>query len=601
MNRYKDLVHEWEVWNEPDAHISATDYADFFVRTADDIRSIDPSAKILALALAGIGNTTYVDTFLDRVQQLGKLSTIDEITIHGYPTNPDSSYGSYANLRNVIANYSGTIKLRQGESGAPSTYGTAGALSGWTATELKQTKWDLRRMLRDLGVDAESSAFTIMDFYIPGTGWNTKGLIQSYGDKTAAYAKPAYFAIQNLTSIFDDSLQRIAGYSYSRSGSSAAIQVFGYEHAASSQQIVAIWKSGAAPSDDNTATAMNFTFNNGHFTDPVYVNLLDGKVYDIPSANWSQSGSAYTFTDVPVPDAPILIADKSLVDTTSAAPGAFSLTSPGNGTNNIASLPEFSWTASANAGSYRLTVARDAQFSDLILDRPGIVPTSNRPVLDLTSSATYYWRVTAENGNGKNTSSSFSFTTSGTYNELVSDDFNADTTDAAPSGWTVSGTGGAIAVKEVPSSADKSMRIADTSASADIDASRSFAPQFHTLAVEFDARADQTNQLIRLGYLQSGTTQVVSVYFRPDGTIRYYDGSAITTLQTYSANTWYHFKLLADPSTGKFDIYIDNMTTPAVSQADFRAPVSSIDSIHFGTNEANTGKGYIDNVNVYKP
>ncbi len=308
--RYQNDVDEWEIWNEPDGHVNATDYADFFVRTAEIIRSVQPSSKIYALALANT-NLTYVNTFLTRVQQLNKLDLITAITYHKYTARPESHYSAVQNLRDTIADYSSTITVRQGENGAPSQKGGFGALSGGDWTELKQAKWDLRRLLGDLGRDIPSNCFTIIDLKY-STGWNSKGLLKANTDKTVAYAKPAYYAVQNLTAIFDDTLTRIPNYSYT-DNTSSELQLFAYGKNGTNKQVVTLWLSGAEPSDSNGKTPVDFTFQSGNFSDPVYVDLRDGKVYEIPDANWSVSGTTYTFTSIPVYDSPILIADKSVI------------------------------------------------------------------------------------------------------------------------------------------------------------------------------------------------------------------------------------------------------------------------------------------------
>jgi hypothetical protein len=45
----------------------------------------------------------------------------------------------------------------------------------------------------------------------------------------------------------------------------------------------------------------------------VLVDLVSGKVYQIPDNNWKKKGKQYSFNNIPVPDYPVLIADKSLV------------------------------------------------------------------------------------------------------------------------------------------------------------------------------------------------------------------------------------------------------------------------------------------------
>jgi hypothetical protein len=311
VTRYKSKVTEWEVWNEPDiGGITATAYADFFIRTATIIRAVDPNAKIYALALASI-NSTYADGFLSRLSSQGKLGLVTAITYHGYIVNPDSHYGSVQSLKNTIANYSSTITVRQGENGAPSTNTTFGALNNQGFTETKQAKWDLRRMMGDKGRDIPTNVFTLINLQYD-TGLNTKGLLATNSDKTVDYPKPAYYAVQNVTAIFDDTLTRIGSYAYTENTANA-IQVYGYRKSGTNRQVVAVWFSGSAASDSNTTSPVTLTFSSGNFADPVYVDLRTGFIYEIPDGSWSVSGSSYTFSNIPVYDSPILIADKSVV------------------------------------------------------------------------------------------------------------------------------------------------------------------------------------------------------------------------------------------------------------------------------------------------
>lgn len=177
-------------------------------------------------------------------------------------------------------------------------------------------------------------------------------------------------------------------------------------------------------------------------------------------------------------------------------------------------------------------------------------------------------------------------------------DFEEDAYGATPSGWTIAGGGGTVTVATTPGG-DKSMRLNDTSTSAEVNAERSFAAQAGTVTVEFDAKVDATYGIVRAGYLYGGGVEAVFVYFDQSGTIAYYDGNAKVNSQTYAAGIWYHFKIVADPVADTYDLYIDDMATPVVSQAGFRNPVASLDKILFGTNPSRTGKGNIDNVRVY--
>ncbi len=110
-------------------------------------------------------------------------------------------------LRSIIQKYSDKILLRQGENGAPSTYIPGFALAEYYWTEYTQAKYDMRRLLGDLGHNIETSVFTIIDIYY---NWgdravlNTKGLIQSDITMAAIRPKVAYYAVQNVAAIFDN-------------------------------------------------------------------------------------------------------------------------------------------------------------------------------------------------------------------------------------------------------------------------------------------------------------------------------------------------------------------------------------------------------------
>ena len=49
VRRYKDRVHYWEIWNEPDEQgMPPQLYAELVKRGSAAIRSVDPSAKVIA-------------------------------------------------------------------------------------------------------------------------------------------------------------------------------------------------------------------------------------------------------------------------------------------------------------------------------------------------------------------------------------------------------------------------------------------------------------------------------------------------------------------------------------------------------------------------
>jgi hypothetical protein len=310
VRRYKDRVHEWEIWNEPDIN-RANDpsaYLALFVRTATVIRAAQPAARIYGLALAG--NLAFAETFLKGLNESGKTSLLDAVTFHGYPKNPDDT-STLTRLRALLTRYAPASGLRQGETGAPSTAGSFGALADHPWSELTQAKWDLRRMLTHLGHDVPFNLFTLMDLHYPDRV-NTKGLLRSRPDKTVDAPKPAYRAAQHVFAVFDDSLARITDYPFTATVE-APLALYAYGHKATGQQVVAIWFRGAVPEDSNATAPVDFTLSRGRFRAPVYVDLREGHVLTIPADRWAQRPDGCVFRGIPVYDSPVLIAERERI------------------------------------------------------------------------------------------------------------------------------------------------------------------------------------------------------------------------------------------------------------------------------------------------
>lgn len=335
INRYKDKVVDWEVWNEPNfsdnLYNTPEKAAALNIRTAEIVRKIQPNAIISGLAFGHI-DLDYADTFFKALHNAGKMQLFDNMTYHDYVYNPDSHYPKVMKLKAILEKYAPEMPLRQGENGAPSGPRLGGALGDYDWSELSQAKWNTRRMLGDLGHDIESSVFTIIDIAYSGTGpitrLNVKGLIMSDMTKKAIRPKLSYYAVQNVASIFDNSLERIKNIreTYNRDyvpgnledvamtkNTDRSLAVYGYRNKTSKLNIFTIWQDEAIPTNSEAKKNLSFTFTNAKFEQPVYVDVISGNVYEISASQWNKVGSKYTFNNIPVYDGPILIADKSLI------------------------------------------------------------------------------------------------------------------------------------------------------------------------------------------------------------------------------------------------------------------------------------------------
>ncbi|MBW7904460.1 MAG: S8 family serine peptidase [Phycisphaerae bacterium] len=80
-----------------------------------------------------------------------------------------------------------------------------------------------------------------------------------------------------------------------------------------------------------------------------------------------------------------------------AAPAAVALQSPANGATGLSLRPQFTWSAAEQAATYDLQVAKDAGFTNLAINEPGLTGTSYTPQSDLAIGQVHYWRVRAVN------------------------------------------------------------------------------------------------------------------------------------------------------------------------------------------------------------
>lgn len=335
VTRYKAKVTDWEIWNEPNfgdnLENTPEKCAALHIRTIDILKRVQPASKVSGLALGHI-DLNYAEAFFKVLAAKGKLKLFDNITYHDYVYNPDGHYPKVLALRAILHKYAPNMPLRQGENGCPSGGGGGrGALWDYEWSELTQAKWDTRRMLGDLGHDIETSIFGLVEMAYtngPINRLNYKGIIKSDSTKRVIRPKMAYYAIQHVAAIFDRSLQRIQQVNFTHNATKVpaspddiaftqstdrSLAVYGYRHATTRQQLFTIWADDAIPAEANKPRLLTFSFTNGQFNQPVYVDIISGRVYEIPAAQWQKVGNRYTFTNIPVYDAPILIADKSLI------------------------------------------------------------------------------------------------------------------------------------------------------------------------------------------------------------------------------------------------------------------------------------------------
>ena len=334
---FKGRVRDWAMWNEPDIGSpkkTPEQIAAFNVRTAKIVKRNIPDARIAGLSLA----SSDPKAFEACLKPMGEdVKLFDWFIYHGYADAPEKSYDNVEELKAVLARYHPAAQMRQGENGCPSEMAVKFALSGYPWSEYSQAKWDLRRMLGDLGHDVESAVFTICDFNHAGREINLKGLLRADDEKNVVAVKRAYYAVQNTVSVFDDRWTRvkdaaflttdvsIATYEY-RSDAGERLYLF-WRFADETKML---WNRNAKgdpvpgartvvatpkrPADSFETAPHTFKVaGDGTLRDPVWVDLLTGAVYAYPAENVLVSEKFTRLVDVPVYDSPCLLTERTAI------------------------------------------------------------------------------------------------------------------------------------------------------------------------------------------------------------------------------------------------------------------------------------------------
>ena len=306
-------VKEWMMYNEPNLRKENTPELIVAnnVRTAAIIKRVDPEAKVGAFVLAGL-NTGMISNMLANIRQQGRLDLFDWAIYHGYSANPDLLNARMDQFTAMLAAVAPKIRPWQGEAGCASEE-VQYALSGIDWTEYSHAKWNARRMLCDFGHGVASSVFCISDVSYSKDFISRYGLLKTNPDNSVIKVKTAYYAVQNVVSLFNDALERAPECALALSGTKTNLTSFAFREKKSGLAVVALWDGSEIPGNGSDIETVQVSVTGGRFKEPVWVDLITGCVYEIPPEQVKDEGGTVTFADIPVNDGPAAILDKSLV------------------------------------------------------------------------------------------------------------------------------------------------------------------------------------------------------------------------------------------------------------------------------------------------
>ena len=328
---YRTRVRDWAMWNEPDNgwpyRNPASRIGDLNVRTARIIRRIIPDARLNGLTLAN--HESNQTTYWQHVDALGgDVDLFDTLVSHLYQPNPDWDYPNIVVPRKeMLAKYAPKAAFRQGESGAPSDWLDELALKNHPWSETSQCKWDMRRMIGDIGHGHLSSVFHICDMVYNDEKYhriNRKGLLRANWKHQVIQVKRAYYGVQNVLCVFDDTVSLDAAHALETLD--RTISSYGFVKDGG-RPVLAFWQHGdlvrvdgelqldrtAYPSDAFETREVAFDWKGRPLKDPVWIDLFTGAVYEFPVRNQIVHSDGVTFVRVPTYDSPCLLAERETV------------------------------------------------------------------------------------------------------------------------------------------------------------------------------------------------------------------------------------------------------------------------------------------------
>jgi hypothetical protein len=75
-----------------------------------------------------------------------------------------------------------------------------------------------------------------------------------------------------------------------------------------------LWYCDRIPNDELAWDRIDLTIMGVTFRDPVYVEMITGKVFKLDRSAWNSEGGNTMFTQLPMWDSPIMLAERAQVE-----------------------------------------------------------------------------------------------------------------------------------------------------------------------------------------------------------------------------------------------------------------------------------------------
>jgi len=351
VERYKDQIDYWEVWNEPNhrnywgSEPDGKAYGRLLVETAKVIRETDPGSKVIGGSMAGI-----MPQFADDFLSVGSDQFIDIISYHNYGAVPEERVYPAIELWNLINKYNPKLELWQGECGYPSHSSTRDfrGRAPWGVNI--QAKWLLRQSFIDIYFCKASMSNYFKLVHTTGRGQkptrtNLRPIDEIFGYperggsrvKTKGVnekclltnpelnEKPGFYAYQNLCAIWEPTYKpNVIKYKVEildqgifygigeEDDAFPSIPLVASFSDQSGNKLIAWWLPWNAQEYLPKLATVKISLEGIAFKDPVLIDPLDGEVYSLE--NFSNEKGNCVFNKLAMADYPLLIAERNTLN-----------------------------------------------------------------------------------------------------------------------------------------------------------------------------------------------------------------------------------------------------------------------------------------------
>lgn len=164
-----------------------------------------------------------------------------------------------------------------------------------------QIRSGARRAIGDAVRSIPSNLFTMIDLQYTFM-LQSFGLVRSNTLKEFVYRRPSWYAMRNVYALFDDDTLPESHQEVKCGNRTLSCNRFSRE----GNPLCVYWFCEAQPTSDLTFASVDLEVP-CEFEDPVWVDLMTGRVFEIPAANVVRRSNGLMLKDVPMWDSPVLI------------------------------------------------------------------------------------------------------------------------------------------------------------------------------------------------------------------------------------------------------------------------------------------------------